>query len=635
MSSKNGNNILNKTVMQNCGLNATCVVYRKCYDIDVMFDDGTIVEHKTKQNFLHGSIRHPALSRTQSRIIKSSCIGLTVMQNCGMNATCFAYRNARDIDVRFEDGTILEHRLKECFVRGNILNPNLKRKNKPVMERASCLGKEMLMNNGMKAVCIAYRGWADIDIQFEDGTIVQHKTKSDFLDGRIQSPTWWEKSFPQRVVYECLVRYYPDAIFNYRPSFLKNKASGLNLEIDIWVPSISSAIEYDGFPWHSKETGRSKKKYDLILKSNEIKRVYTFVEKGCIEHMSPKHINIKFDSAQISSHYDKLEKAINELFGFLGINELIVLDDETLNSIRKKCNNQNLGMTIKQNCGMFATCISYREHNDIDVQFEDGTIVKHRGKSSFLKGLIKNPVLYKKTQENNSLNQTYRMNNGMMATCIAYRKSTDIDVRFEDGVIVEHVQKQHFVRGNVKHPNINLRKKNASCVGLTLRMKNGMNATCIAYRNERDIDVQFEDGTIVCNKRKGNFVRGEIDNPNFDRHSCLGETIRQTCGLNATCIAYRACDDIDVQFEDGAIAEHKNKQAFIRGNVGHPTLNSRSVLASCLGVSKRMNNGMMATCIAFRSSSDIDIKFEDGLVVKHRRKERFLKGSIAHKVFRD
>lgn len=558
-----------KRIMKN-GFYATCIAFRRCHDIDVQFEDGTIAEHKTKQNFYRGSIMHPLFSRCYSKTVHSSCKGLTIMQNCGMNATCIEYRNARDIDVQFEDGTILLHRLKGSFVKRSIQNPNLKRKNTSVLEKASCLGKEILMNNGMMAKCIAYRGWADVDIQFEDGTIVQHRKKSDFLNGRIQSPTWWEKSFPQRVAYECISKFFPNAIFNYRPNFLKNKDSGLNFEIDIWIPELSSAIEYDGFPWHSKESYSSKTKYELILKSKEIKRIFTLIEKGCIEHNSPKHINIKLGASQISSHYDKLEKGINELLALLSVNETIKLDDETLNSIREKCNNQNLGMTIMQNCGMCATCIAYREHNDIDVQFEDGTIIKHRCMSNFLKGLIKNTFLYRKTQEENSLNLTLRMNNGLLATCIAYRKSTDIDVKFEDGIIVEHIQKQHFLRGNVKHPTINKKCIEASCVGLTLKMKNGMNATCIAYRNGRDIDIQFEDGTIVYNKRKGNFVRGEIDNPNFNRHSCLGKTIKQTCGLNATCIAYRGCMDIDVQFEDGYICKHKTKARFMRGNIGHP-----------------------------------------------------------------
>ena len=331
-----------------------------------------------------------------------------------------------------------------------------------------------------------------------------------------------------------------------------------------------------------------------------------------------------------------LENGINDLLVMLGITEKISLDDNTLNSIREKCKNQNLGMSMKQNCGMMATCIAYRDHNDIDVQFEDGTIAKSKSKTAFLKGLIKNPELYKAIQKQNSLNMTVRMNNGMNATCIAYRKSTDIDVQFEDGTIVEHVQKQHFVRGNVKHPNLeNPKIALSSCVGTTLRMKNGMLATCIAYRNGLDIDVQFEDGTVVTNKRKGNFLRGEIDNPNYNRHSCLKRTVMQNCGMLATCIAYRDCYDIDVQFEDGTIAKNKQKQAFMNGQVGHPNHNTNNLKSSCLNITKRMNNGMMATCVVYRNSNDIDVQFEDGLLAKHRRKDRFLKGQVAHKVFND
>ena len=42
-----------------------------------------------------------------------------------------------------------------------------------------------------------------------------------------------------------------------------------------------------------------------------------------------------------------------------------------------------------------------------------------------------------------------------------------------------------------------------------------MKATIIAYRNSQDIDVQFEDGTIVKHKRIGNFRGGHIANPNI------------------------------------------------------------------------------------------------------------------------
>ena len=45
------------------------------------------------------------------------------------------------------------------------------------------------------------------------------------------------------------------------------------------------------------------------------------------------------------------------------------------------------------------------------------------------------------------------MNNGMKATCIAYRLAKDMDVQFEDGTIVEHVQKVHFDKGTIANPN--------------------------------------------------------------------------------------------------------------------------------------------------------------------------------------
>ena len=50
----------------------------------------------------------------------SSCLGKTRIMNCGMEATCIAYRGTHDIDVQFEEGTIVEHKSKVSFVRGQI-----------------------------------------------------------------------------------------------------------------------------------------------------------------------------------------------------------------------------------------------------------------------------------------------------------------------------------------------------------------------------------------------------------------------------------------------------------------------------------------------------------------------------------
>ena len=37
------------------------------------------------------------------------------------------------------------------------------------------VGMTVVMNNGQKATCIEHRSYEDLDVQFEDGTIVRHK----------------------------------------------------------------------------------------------------------------------------------------------------------------------------------------------------------------------------------------------------------------------------------------------------------------------------------------------------------------------------------------------------------------------------------------------------------------------------
>lgn len=55
---------------------------------------------------------------------KTNRLGETRMMNCGMEATIIRYGKYSDIDVRFEDGVIVEHKRYRAFENGNIANPN-------------------------------------------------------------------------------------------------------------------------------------------------------------------------------------------------------------------------------------------------------------------------------------------------------------------------------------------------------------------------------------------------------------------------------------------------------------------------------------------------------------------------------
>jgi len=94
-------------------------------------------------------------------------------------------------------------------------------------------------------------------------------------------------------------------------------------------------------------------------------------------------------------------------------------------------------------------------------------------------------------------------------------------------------------------------------VGETRMMKCGMKATIIRYGGATDIDVRFEDETVVKNRWYRNFKKGEIANPNIKTFAevRLGETRMMNCGMEATIIRYGGATDIDVRFEDGAVAK--------------------------------------------------------------------------------
>lgn len=84
-------------------------------------------------------------------VAKIDRVGETRVMNCGMKATIIRYGGYNDIDVRFEDGAVAEHKTYGAFKKSGIANSNIKASAK------NRLGETWMMNCGMEATIIRYK----------------------------------------------------------------------------------------------------------------------------------------------------------------------------------------------------------------------------------------------------------------------------------------------------------------------------------------------------------------------------------------------------------------------------------------------------------------------------------------------
>ena len=91
---------------------------------------------------------------------------------------------------------------------------------------------------------------------------LNHKTSTNAtgcprcFDGR-------QTSFAEQAFFYYIKKEFPDAISRYKNVF------GSKFELDIYIPSIKTAIEYDGEAWHKNNTlEREQKKYELCHANN-------------------------------------------------------------------------------------------------------------------------------------------------------------------------------------------------------------------------------------------------------------------------------------------------------------------------------------------------------------------------------
>ena len=121
-------------------------------------------------------------------------------------------------------------------------------------------------------------------------------------------------SFPEQALFFYLSKIYPDAV---------NRHTDYNCEIDIFIPSIKTGIEYDGFAWHQdlkKDLTKNKK-----LQKHGIK-VIRIREKGCPQLPTNENCIVFDINRSYTDLYDVLVSLITHLFGTCEIDIDLVRD---------------------------------------------------------------------------------------------------------------------------------------------------------------------------------------------------------------------------------------------------------------------------------------------------------------------
>ena len=109
-------------------------------------------------------------------------------------------------------------------------------------------------------------------------------------------------SFPEQALYFYLKHIYKDAV---------SRDMHLGVELDIYIPSIKLAIEYDGEAWHKGRKNQSDYKKNIICKKNNISLIR--IREQNLDKINNCIVFIRKDTYTD----DSLEEIIKEVFNYL------------------------------------------------------------------------------------------------------------------------------------------------------------------------------------------------------------------------------------------------------------------------------------------------------------------------------
>ena len=155
----------------------------------------------------------------------SERIGVESTSRDGKRAQVVSYSTCENFIIRFCDGKEMKLKNWRYFIEGNF---NYEKHFKASRNREERIGEKKVMNNGLTAEVIEYRGSHDMDILFEDGGKRTGVSWRDFCIGSIAHPTIPGGNVSQN---ELVLRFYLESLGFVRIPQRSKRSDRVGLEV--------------------------------------------------------------------------------------------------------------------------------------------------------------------------------------------------------------------------------------------------------------------------------------------------------------------------------------------------------------------------------------------------------------------
>lgn len=252
-------------------------------------------------------------------------------------------------------------------------------------------------------------------------------------------------------------------------------------------------------------------------------------------------------------------------------------------------------------CGEWAEITAYRNSKDIDLRFDSGEVRTHMSYWQFRSGRISKIPCCDTGKLH--IGEHRMMRSGIGCTVTAWRSVQDIDVSFDDGSVKEHVSYSNFKKGGIIGPNQSVVKYSE---GYKKRSNNGLMMEVVERLPKNRLLVRFENGEEKVTTITS-FADGSVASDKARKEEIYRKTVANFQGLTMRIKEYRGTKDVDVVFDDGTVIKHRTFDMFNRGKVRNPNWNA------CIGKTFTARNGLTYVPIRCHGyNTKIEVVFEDG-----------------------